>query len=62
MPDKDLRIGYNKEEGTVSIHWDTGGNEGAVNGITFKVTEIKEHINTYKAPHIEWNQDYNEAF
>lgn len=62
MPNKELGIGYNKEEGTVSISWDTGGMEGAVNGITFKVVELEEHISTYEAPHIEWNQDYNEAF
>ena len=60
--EKITSIGYNKEKGTVSIHWDTGGQEGAVNGITFKVEEIEEHISTYKAPYIPYNPDYNEAF
>lgn len=51
--DKLEYLEYNPVEKLLTIRWWTGGHEGAVNGLTFKVNCIKEHISEYKAPHIE---------
>lgn len=55
-------IVFNEEDGTLSLHWHTGGHENATCGIKFKIELIEKIKSTYKAPHIPYNPDYNEAF
>jgi len=55
-------IYINEENGTMTIRWDTGSKTGALNSITMKIEVIDKTYNTYEAPHIPWDQNYNEAF
>ena len=60
---KDLTsISFDPETSLLSIHWDTGGKEGAINGIGLKVEFVKEYISTYKAPIIKYDPNYNNPF
>ena len=55
-------ISFNEENGELTIKWWTGGAENAVCGLKLKVELVDKIISNYKAPHIPYNPDYNEAF
>jgi hypothetical protein len=55
-------ISFDDETNLLTIRWDTRGNVGAVCGMVLKVELVEKIISSYRPPHIEWNQDYNEAF
>lgn len=49
--DKIEYIEFNPIKSLLTIRWRTGGQEGAIDGLTFKVDLVKEHISTYRAPY-----------
>ena len=56
-------ITYNEETKELTINWNTGGQEGAVCGLVFENVKLKKKkISTYKAPRIDYDPDYKEAF
>lgn len=48
---------YNPTKGLLIIKWWTGGHEGAINALTFKVECVKEHISDYKAPYLPYRPE-----
>lgn len=48
---------YDPIQGLLTIKWWVGGCEGAVNGLTFKVECVKEHISNYKSPDLPYRPD-----
>jgi hypothetical protein len=56
-------IVFNEETNELSIHWNTGGQENAVCGLVLEGVKLKEKIiSTYKAPRIDYDENYNNPF
>lgn len=61
---KDNLIGITvvQETGEIIFRIETGGEENAVNMMKGKIEITEVGRSTYKAPNIEWDQNYTEAF
>ena len=55
-------ISFNDKNNELSINWYTGGQEGAICGLIFKVELVEKKKSQYRAPKIDYDPDYNEAF
>lgn len=55
-------IVFDDKKNELSINWNTGGQEGAVCGLVFKVELVKKKKSTYKAPKIDYDPDYDNPF
>ncbi len=55
-------LSFNEDDNTLTIKWWTGGHENAVCGLKLKVELVDKIISNYKAPHIPYDPDYNNAF
>ena len=60
--DKLSYISYDENTQELEVHWNTGGQENAICGFVVKAEFVKRIVSTYKAPNIQWDPDYNEAF